>query len=245
VPASGEHDGDVVSRHGRWLAALLPCVVGQGAGHRPPAVGRRPPAGPPSMCSTPCRRCGGRPCRTPTANTWPTSVARWAGGVTLNALVVRPGLVDAAVVCEPVSSDTVDNVDRWIRPGPERAKLTRAIIECYVSPQRNPRFWREVRPRTFLRQGHRAGTRTPRHRGRELRHPVEPPHGRGDAPRGQARTVLRLSGWAARVHRRPGAVERRSVRFLEHNPAAASWRYCPSSTRRATANAVLAAGTPQ
>jgi alpha/beta hydrolase fold len=42
------------------------------------------------------------------------------GGVTLNALVVKPGLVDAAVVFAPVSSNTVDNFNRWIRGDPSR-----------------------------------------------------------------------------------------------------------------------------
>ena len=45
------------------------------------------------------------------------------GGVTLNALVVRPGLVDAAVVFAPVSSNTVDNFNRWIRGDPDRDGL--------------------------------------------------------------------------------------------------------------------------
>jgi len=37
------------------------------------------------------------------------------GGVTYNVLVAQPGLVDAAVVYAPVSSNAVDNFDRWIR----------------------------------------------------------------------------------------------------------------------------------
>lgn len=70
------------------------------------------------------------------------------GGVTYNALVVRPGLIDAAVVFAPVSSDTVDNFDRWIRG--ERPGLTRRIIAAYGSPEHRPEFWRGVSPYTYF-----------------------------------------------------------------------------------------------
>jgi dipeptidyl aminopeptidase/acylaminoacyl peptidase len=70
------------------------------------------------------------------------------GGVTYNALVVRPGLVDAAVVFAPVSSNTVDNFDRWIRG--ERTGLAGRIIAAYGSPERRPEFWRGVSPYTYF-----------------------------------------------------------------------------------------------
>ncbi|MGH3383094.1 MAG: alpha/beta hydrolase family protein [Nocardioidaceae bacterium] len=70
------------------------------------------------------------------------------GGVTLNALAVQPGLVDAAVVFASVSSDTVDNFNRWTRP--ERAGAARQIIAAYGSPEANPWFWRHVSPRTYF-----------------------------------------------------------------------------------------------
>jgi dipeptidyl aminopeptidase/acylaminoacyl peptidase len=72
------------------------------------------------------------------------------GGVTLNTLVVKPGLVDAAVVFAPVSSNTVDNFNRWIRHDPGRDGLAEQIIDRYGSPERNPQFWRDVSPRTFF-----------------------------------------------------------------------------------------------
>src|SRR6185312_12420252 len=50
------------------------------------------------------------------------------GGVMLNVLTVQPGLVDAAVVFAPVSSDTVDNFDRWIRHDPVRNSLARLFF---------------------------------------------------------------------------------------------------------------------
>jgi dipeptidyl aminopeptidase/acylaminoacyl peptidase len=72
------------------------------------------------------------------------------GGVVYNVLVVEPGLVDAAVVFAPVSSDTVDNFERWIRPDPGRAGLAAEIIERYGEPGSARRFWRNVSPRSFF-----------------------------------------------------------------------------------------------
>ena len=70
------------------------------------------------------------------------------GGVTYNALVAAPGLVDAAVVFAPVSSRTQDNFDRWIRH--DRPGLAARIVARHGSPEDSPRFWREVSPRTYF-----------------------------------------------------------------------------------------------
>lgn len=72
------------------------------------------------------------------------------GGVVLNALVVRPGLVDAAVVYAPVSSRTFDNVDRWIRGEPGREGLAARIDRRYGTPSERPAFWRGVSPRSWF-----------------------------------------------------------------------------------------------
>lgn len=72
------------------------------------------------------------------------------GGVTFQALVTRPGLVDAAVVYAPVSSDVVDNYDRWTRGQPGRQQLADAIVRAYGSPESAPEFWRGVSPRTYF-----------------------------------------------------------------------------------------------
>jgi len=72
------------------------------------------------------------------------------GGVVYNLLVAQPGLVDAAVVYAPVSSNTVDNFDRWIRGDPGRDDLARRIIDRYGAPERRPQFWRNVSPVTFF-----------------------------------------------------------------------------------------------
>jgi dipeptidyl aminopeptidase/acylaminoacyl peptidase len=70
------------------------------------------------------------------------------GGVTYNTLVAQPGLVRAAVVFAPVSSRAEDNFDRWIRD--ERPDLAADIVARHGSPEDNPRFWREVSPRTYF-----------------------------------------------------------------------------------------------
>jgi dipeptidyl aminopeptidase/acylaminoacyl peptidase len=72
------------------------------------------------------------------------------GGVTYNVLVAQPGLVDAAVVYAPVSSNAVDNFDRWIRGDPGDDALAREIVAAYGSPEDNPAFWRNVSPVTFF-----------------------------------------------------------------------------------------------
>jgi dipeptidyl aminopeptidase/acylaminoacyl peptidase len=72
------------------------------------------------------------------------------GGVTLNALVVRPGLVDAASIYASVSSKTIDNFNRWIRDDPGRSALSDYVINRWGEPQQNPSFWRGVSPRTYF-----------------------------------------------------------------------------------------------
>jgi dipeptidyl aminopeptidase/acylaminoacyl peptidase len=72
------------------------------------------------------------------------------GGVVYNVLTVRPGLVDAAVVFAPVSSNAVDSFERWIRPDPGRSGLASRILRRYGEPADNPDFWRNVSPRTFF-----------------------------------------------------------------------------------------------
>ena len=72
------------------------------------------------------------------------------GGVVYNVLVARPGLVDAAVVFAPVSSRTADNFNRWIRQPRGRSAVSDAILRRYGEPRDNPRFWRQVSPRTYF-----------------------------------------------------------------------------------------------
>ncbi|MFB6726244.1 alpha/beta hydrolase family protein [Kribbella sp. NPDC056345] len=69
------------------------------------------------------------------------------GGITYNTLVTQPGLVKAAVVFASVSTNTVDNFNRWTRPN--RA-VAATILRAYGEPAQNPAFWRNVSPATFF-----------------------------------------------------------------------------------------------
>ena len=72
------------------------------------------------------------------------------GGITYNVLVAQPGLVKAGVVFAPVSSDAVDNFDRWIRRDNTERGLTAAIIKRYGAPEANPGFWRNLSAVNFF-----------------------------------------------------------------------------------------------
>jgi dipeptidyl aminopeptidase/acylaminoacyl peptidase len=70
------------------------------------------------------------------------------GGVTYDALVAKPGLVKAAVVFAPVSSDFADNFERWTRP--ERPDAARAFEARYGTERANPAFWAGLSARTYF-----------------------------------------------------------------------------------------------
>lgn len=70
------------------------------------------------------------------------------GGVVYNVLAVMPGLVGAGVAFAPVSSDAVDNFNRWTRP--ERSETAAAVIAAHGAPERAKRFWRQISPRTYF-----------------------------------------------------------------------------------------------
>ena len=96
------------------------------------------------------------------------------GGVTYNALVVKPGLVRAGVVFAPVSSDFVDNFNRWTVA--ERPEAAAATYRRYGTPDARP----DLLPRPVcahvLRPDHRTGADPPRHRRRVVSRPVVPRH---------------------------------------------------------------------
>jgi dipeptidyl aminopeptidase/acylaminoacyl peptidase len=69
------------------------------------------------------------------------------GGITYNVLVAQPGLVKAAVVFAPVSSNTVDNFNRWIR---NERPIAQTLLRTYGEPSRNPQFWHNVSPVNFF-----------------------------------------------------------------------------------------------
>lgn len=69
------------------------------------------------------------------------------GGVTMNALVLEPDIVKAAVVHSSVSSRFVDNYRRWTEPN--RSESGQAIIRRWGTVDDNPTFWRDLSARTY------------------------------------------------------------------------------------------------
>lgn len=72
------------------------------------------------------------------------------GNVTLNALVAKPGLVDAAVVYASTSSLAADNWRTFYRGGSDRAAVNRRMKRTYGLPDDSPTFWRAASPRTYF-----------------------------------------------------------------------------------------------
>jgi dipeptidyl aminopeptidase/acylaminoacyl peptidase len=72
------------------------------------------------------------------------------GGVVYNALVARPGLFRAAVAYAPVSSDTVDNFDKWVRRDASRASAAQAVMARLGTPEAQPARWATTSPRTYF-----------------------------------------------------------------------------------------------
>ena len=72
------------------------------------------------------------------------------GGVVLNALVAKPGLFKAAVAYAPVSSDTVDNFDKWVRRDTSRSAAAKAVIARLGTPEAQPATWATTSPRTYF-----------------------------------------------------------------------------------------------
>ncbi len=70
------------------------------------------------------------------------------GGVTYNALVVKPGLVKAGVVFAPVSSDFVDNFNRWTVA--ERPDAAAATYQRWGTPQDEPAFYAGLSARSYF-----------------------------------------------------------------------------------------------
>jgi dipeptidyl aminopeptidase/acylaminoacyl peptidase len=72
------------------------------------------------------------------------------GGVTLNALVAQPGLVDAAVIYASVSSMAADNWKQFYRPSEDRSRTNRRMARTYGLPEDSPEFWRAASPRPYF-----------------------------------------------------------------------------------------------
>ncbi|MET1006691.1 MAG: alpha/beta fold hydrolase [Propionibacteriaceae bacterium] len=72
------------------------------------------------------------------------------GNVVLNALVAKPGLVDAAVVYASTSSLAADNWKQFYNDDGERAAVNRRIDRTYGLPEDSPAFWKAASPRSYF-----------------------------------------------------------------------------------------------
>jgi dipeptidyl aminopeptidase/acylaminoacyl peptidase len=70
------------------------------------------------------------------------------GGITLNALVTAPGLVDAAVIYASVSSRYLDNLRHFTMEG--RPAAVRSLYARFGAPQEEPAFYRGLSSRTYF-----------------------------------------------------------------------------------------------
>lgn len=70
------------------------------------------------------------------------------GGVTFDALVAEPDIVDAAVVWASVSTRFVDNYRQWTEPN--RPGTASEVVRRLGTYEENPRQWREMSPRYYF-----------------------------------------------------------------------------------------------
>jgi dipeptidyl aminopeptidase/acylaminoacyl peptidase len=70
------------------------------------------------------------------------------GGVTLNALVAAPGLVDAAVIYASVSSSYLDNLRHFTQPN--RPDAVQRLYSRFGTPREEPAFYSGLSSRTYF-----------------------------------------------------------------------------------------------
>jgi uncharacterized protein len=68
------------------------------------------------------------------------------GGVAFQALVIKPGVYDAAITYAATSSNTADNFNKWQRDDARGKK----IMAKYGSPEAEPAFWRTMSARNYF-----------------------------------------------------------------------------------------------
>jgi uncharacterized protein len=69
------------------------------------------------------------------------------GGVVYQALAIAPGVFDAAITYASVSSDPVDNFNRWQR---QRYDIGDRILKAYGEPRKNPELWSRMSSRNYF-----------------------------------------------------------------------------------------------
>jgi uncharacterized protein len=69
------------------------------------------------------------------------------GGVAFQALVVQPGVFDAAIVYASTSTLAADNFNKWQR---NSYPIGNQILKKYGTPKENPDAWRDMSSRNFF-----------------------------------------------------------------------------------------------
>lgn len=69
------------------------------------------------------------------------------GGVAFQALVVKPGVFDAAIVYASTSTLAADNFNKWQR---NDYPIGQQILKTYGTPKENPQVWRDMSSRYFF-----------------------------------------------------------------------------------------------
>jgi uncharacterized protein len=69
------------------------------------------------------------------------------GGVAFQALVMKPGVFDAAITYASTSSNIADNFNRWQRSD---TKLSQQILRKYGEPKTSPGTWAQMSSRTYF-----------------------------------------------------------------------------------------------
>jgi len=69
------------------------------------------------------------------------------GGVTYQALVLAPGVFDAAITYASTSTNAADNFNKWQR---NNYPISKEILKRYGEPRDNPAVWRELSSRNYF-----------------------------------------------------------------------------------------------
>ena len=69
------------------------------------------------------------------------------GGVAFQALVMQPGVFDAAITYASTSTLAADNFNKWTR---NMYPVGKQVLTAYGSPQKNPKVWQDMSSRYFF-----------------------------------------------------------------------------------------------
>lgn len=69
------------------------------------------------------------------------------GGVTYQALVLAPGVFDAAITYASTSTNAADNFNKWQRNDYD---ISKKVLKRYGTPEENPAVWRTLSSRNYF-----------------------------------------------------------------------------------------------